>query len=131
MSDYLKFPALFPILLLSGLIIIQQAFFYLKLKSIYRTTTITSNLNRFLDIRQVLLEIEDLLQQRYRHLSLNRIRGHLYGNLFLKRVAERLRMHTRISAFLYRFGGDEFVLVLSGSDRITALNIASLRQTEL
>ncbi len=63
--------------------------------------------------------------------ELNRIRGHLYGNLFLKRVADRLCMHTGISDFVCRFGGDEFVIVLPGSDRITALNIASRIRKDL
>ncbi|NOY64561.1 MAG: GGDEF domain-containing protein, partial [Nitrospirae bacterium] len=63
--------------------------------------------------------------------ELNRIKGHLYGNVFLKRVAERLRMHTRISDFVCRFGGDEFVLILSGSDRNTALDIASRIRNDL
>ena len=45
---------------------------------------------------------------------INDTMGHVVGDKLLKMAAERLRHHSRAVDLLYRFGGDEFVVVLEG-----------------
>jgi diguanylate cyclase (GGDEF)-like protein len=42
--------------------------------------------------------------------------GHAFGNELLREVANVLRMSVRVGDSLFRFGGDEFVLLLSDTD---------------
>lgn len=48
--------------------------------------------------------------------SLNDTLGHDYGDLLLKKVAQRLRSCVKQGDTVARFGGDEFVVLLSGLD---------------
>ncbi|GEM_PF-6315616 len=63
--------------------------------------------------------------------AVNREKGHLYGNIFLKRLAQRLSAHTRASDYACRFGGDEFVLLLPDTGKVTALTIAFRIRSDL
>lgn len=48
--------------------------------------------------------------------NVNDTAGHLVGSKLLGEVAEILRRHTRLVDFAFRYGGDEFVLILVGTD---------------
>ena len=50
--------------------------------------------------------------------------GHLAGDECLKRIAQALQMVNRASDLVSRYGGEEFVAVLSGTDQAGALLIA-------
>ncbi|MBD7985344.1 EAL domain-containing protein [Sporosarcina sp. Sa2YVA2] len=47
---------------------------------------------------------------------INDTMGHLYGDLFLKEVADRLKSHLPAAHQLFRHGGDEFIIVVPDSD---------------
>jgi len=51
--------------------------------------------------------------------------GHQAGNVMLQRVAERLRASCRDSDLVFRFGGDEFVLLLPGTALAGAHTVAA------
>ena len=57
--------------------------------------------------------------------SVNDRLGHAVGNELLKEVANLLRFAVRVGDEPYRFGGDEFVLLLSDADGPGALVVAS------
>lgn len=50
--------------------------------------------------------------------------GHLMGDKLLQQVAKRLENTLRTSDFISRVGGDEFILLLSDTDRENALEVA-------
>lgn len=50
--------------------------------------------------------------------------GHLVGDQVLKALAERIRSRIRTSDHLYRFGGDEFIVLANHSGAETALKLA-------
>ena len=50
--------------------------------------------------------------------------GHESGDAILKQFAELLLMSVRSSDFIFRYGGEEFLIVLSNVERQEALNIA-------
>jgi diguanylate cyclase (GGDEF)-like protein len=50
--------------------------------------------------------------------------GHLAGDAVLRRVAATLADHTRPSDRVYRFGGEEFLVLLPGASIIDALAVA-------
>jgi diguanylate cyclase (GGDEF)-like protein/PAS domain S-box-containing protein len=51
--------------------------------------------------------------------------GHPQGNVILKRVAELLKLHTRETNAIARYGGDEFVILLPEADIWIALRAAA------
>jgi len=50
--------------------------------------------------------------------------GHPVGDLVLQQVAARLAAHVRSTDVLARMGGEEFIVLMSNTDRIGALNLA-------
>ncbi len=50
--------------------------------------------------------------------------GHLAGDQVLRQVADALAAHTRPSDRVYRFGGEEFLVLLPGASIIDALAVA-------
>jgi diguanylate cyclase (GGDEF)-like protein len=56
--------------------------------------------------------------------SINDRHGHATGDEVLRVVAQRLRTHLRAFEPLYRFGGEEFVVLLPGMDLTGAMAIA-------
>lgn len=50
--------------------------------------------------------------------------GHLGGDVMLKRMAELLLMNLRMTDFLARFGGDEFVAILPETELLSAQKVA-------
>lgn len=55
---------------------------------------------------------------------MNDLRGHLFGDVLLKKVGEILRNNTRSVDIVGRFGGDEFVVLLPGISLEDATYIA-------
>jgi diguanylate cyclase (GGDEF)-like protein len=66
----------------------------------------------------IMLELDDL-----RHL--NNVHGHQAGNRALKHLSDILRQNARANDYVTRFGGDEFVILLSGAGKESALQAAS------
>jgi diguanylate cyclase (GGDEF)-like protein len=66
----------------------------------------------------IMLEVDDL-----RHL--NNIHGHQAGNKSLRHVSDILKQNARANDYVTRFGGDEFVILLSGAGKEPALQAAS------
>ncbi|MFM7424484.1 MAG: GGDEF domain-containing protein [Elainella sp.] len=57
--------------------------------------------------------------------SINDTYGHLTGDQVLKFLSARLRHNLRIYDTPFRYGGEEFVIILSNTDQLEALQIAS------
>lgn len=56
--------------------------------------------------------------------AVNDRHGHVVGDAVLAEVARRLRTEVGARAAVYRFGGEEFVVLLSGATRASALALA-------
>jgi diguanylate cyclase (GGDEF)-like protein len=56
--------------------------------------------------------------------SINDERGHAMGDAVLRAVGERIRAHLRAYDLAYRLGGEEFLIVLPGSDSAGARIVA-------
>src|SRR5207247_7932620 len=50
--------------------------------------------------------------------------GHLVGSRLLAEIGNALKVHCRLIDFAFRYGGDEFVLLLSQTSKEKALNVA-------
>lgn len=57
--------------------------------------------------------------------ALNDTFGHHEGNHFLKTAAERINHLIRPTDIACRYGGDEFAVIMPGTGRIDALNVAN------
>lgn len=57
--------------------------------------------------------------------SINDTYGHLTGDQVLKFLSARLRHNLRIYDTPFRYGGEEFVIILSNTDHLEALQIAA------
>ncbi len=63
--------------------------------------------------------------------SINDRNGHLAGDSLLRHVAEKLVSSVRQYDLVGRYGGEEFIIVLPGSDTQTAFQIAERARAEL
>jgi diguanylate cyclase (GGDEF)-like protein len=70
--------------------------------------------------RQVALVIGDV--DRFK--AINDAEGHAGGDAALREIAGRLRTHLRAFEPVYRFGGEEFVVLLAGVDAAAAAAVA-------
>ncbi len=61
----------------------------------------------------------------------NTVYGHLAGDQVLRQVAQTLRETSRASDVLARFGGDEFALLLPGTGRVDANELAATLQARM
>jgi diguanylate cyclase (GGDEF)-like protein len=56
--------------------------------------------------------------------SINDEHGHAAGDAVLREIADAMRMNLRTFELLYRFGGEEFLLLLPGADTDDAAEVA-------
>ena len=54
----------------------------------------------------------------------NDVHGHLEGDVILKQIAELLRFHVRETDVVARFGGEEFLILLTETAKAEALEVA-------
>ena len=56
--------------------------------------------------------------------SINDVYGHIFGDLVLKQLSRQLKRMVRQYDIVIRFGGEEFVIISPGIDRVGALKLA-------
>ncbi|MDD4893707.1 MAG: diguanylate cyclase [Candidatus Omnitrophica bacterium] len=56
--------------------------------------------------------------------SINDVYGHSFGDLVLKQLARQLKMMVRQYDIVVRFGGEEFMIISPGIDRLQSLKLA-------
>lgn len=54
--------------------------------------------------------------------SINDVYGHRFGDMVLKQFAKKLRRLVRLHDYVIRFGGEEFIIIMPGSDKAGCLN---------
>lgn len=54
--------------------------------------------------------------------SINDVYGHRFGDIVLKQFAKKLRRLVRLHDYVVRFGGEEFIIIMPGSDKAGCLN---------
>lgn len=57
--------------------------------------------------------------------SINDVYGHQFGDLVLKQLAKQLKGNVRRYDTVIRFGGEEFIIIFPGVDRVEALNLSN------
>lgn len=57
--------------------------------------------------------------------SINNVYGHKFGDLVLKQLAKQLKGKVRRYDTVIRFGGEEFIIIFPGVDRVKALNMSN------
>ena len=55
---------------------------------------------------------------------MNDTHGHLVGSRLLAEIGNALKEHCRLIDFAFRYGGDEFVILLPQTSKENALNVA-------
>jgi diguanylate cyclase (GGDEF)-like protein len=85
---------------------------------------------------QFILETEIYRSQRYNYefsvvfidldhfKQVNDTHGHLVGSRLLSEIGNALKSHCRLIDFAFRYGGDEFVILLPQTSKDNALNVA-------
>ena len=100
--------------------------------------TITDDCTSLYNARHmsVILETEIYRSQRYNYefslifidldhfKQVNDTQGHLVGSRLLADIGSALKEHCRLIDFAFRYGGDEFVLLLPQTSKDNALNVA-------
>src|ERR1035438_7178073 len=56
--------------------------------------------------------------------QVNDTRGHLIGSKVLIEMSKILHQHIRVTDYGFRYGGDEFILILVGSESDQAVKVA-------
>jgi len=100
--------------------------------------TITDDCTSLYNARHMdfILETEIYRSQRYNYefslvfidldhfKQVNDTRGHLVGSRLLAEIGNALKSHCRLIDFAFRYGGDEFVILLPQTSKENALNVA-------
>src|SRR5262249_34727605 len=100
--------------------------------------TITDDCTTLYNARHMgfILETEIYRSQRYNYefslifidldhfKQVNDTQGHLIGSRLLADIGNALKQHCRLIDFAFRYGGDEFVLLLPQTSKDNALNVA-------
>jgi diguanylate cyclase (GGDEF)-like protein len=100
--------------------------------------TITDDCTSLYNARHmaVILDTEIYRSQRYnyefslvfidldRFKQVNDTHGHLIGSRLLAEIGSSLKTHCRLIDFAFRYGGDEFVLLLPQTSKENAMNVA-------
>ena len=111
-------------------IAIEKAYYFITLKKLATVDNLTGALNRRSLERTLSREIDRC--KRYgdplsllwididKFKEINDKYGHLAGDQVLKLTAEMLEKNVRSSDSVYRYGGDEFIVVLPNTNKIDA-----------
>jgi diguanylate cyclase (GGDEF)-like protein len=100
--------------------------------------TITDDCTSLFNARHMsaILETEIYRSQRYNYefslvfidldhfKQVNDTHGHLVGSRLLAEIGNSLKSHSRLIDFAFRYGGDEFVLLLPQTSKENAMNVA-------
>lgn len=103
-----------------------------KMAQISQTDTLTEAYNRkgIMDLMEHLIENPNikifsiLMFDIDKFKNINDTMGHPVGDKCLKTLSKIVRKNLRDGDYLGRYGGDEFIILLSNTDTVIALNIA-------